>query len=287
MAILAHWTIGSTVLHAMSSRAVCLRLRQSLLQPASPNRRRMGPGRTPLDLRPNALYIILFLKQEQLTRARSVTRSTQSSAIDDDRFEWGLYWCKSPESPASPGVGFSTRYREKDDLWTFEHTLFPSVGKENRISIESDPRVVLALHIENMYWSMASLLEESLSPKNFFHSQPSRDISCGRTEAISGIGYLDEVMPARDRVWLGHALLLLNDRGFISLREESSVTLVKREALSKAKANLAPWGPRRSVETSEHVLYDIHGEDVRTRIPLPLDESAPARPSNDRQELPR
>ncbi|KAI6782677.1 uncharacterized protein J7T54_000820 [Emericellopsis cladophorae] len=247
----------------------------------------MGPGRKPLELRPNALYIILFLKQEQLTRPRSFTGSTQFSTNDDDRFEWGLYWCKSPESAASPGVGFSTRYREKDGLWTFEHTLFPSLGKESRISIESDPRVVLALHIENMYWSMASLLEESLCPKNFFHSQPSRDISCGRTEAIAGIGYLDVVMPSRDRVWLGHALLLLNDRGFISLREESSVIMVKREALSRAKANMAPWGPRKSVETSEHVHYDTHGEDVRTRIQLSLDESAPTRPSNDRQELPR
>jgi hypothetical protein len=165
--------------------------------------------------------------------------------------------------------------------------MFPGVGKDNRVSIESNPRVVLALHIENMYWSMASLLEESLGPRNFFHSQPSRAVSCGRRETLSGIGYLDEEVLARDRVWLGHALKLLNDRGFISLREDSSVPMVKREALSRAKANLSPWGPGRSVETSEHVHYDTHGEDIRTRIPLPLDEGAPTKPRNDRQEMPR
>ena len=214
----------------------------------------MGSEDTALKLQPDGLYVVLSQAQTKLDDAQQADGSTSINTSHGDRFEWGLYWSKSH------GVGQSYRYRERNGDWQFERRGFPSASP-NQIPIESNERVVLALHIENMHQRMASLLEDRLGSRCFQHSHPFRPRSrseCNEKPNTPDCEELDE----RGRKWLGHALVLLNDMGFISLKEGTrSAALIEGEAMAGATKNVASTPMERTVERSQNVIFDGKGLD--------------------------
>lgn len=208
----------------------------------------MQSANAPLDLQPSGLYVIL-----------SVT------ADGDDEFEWGLYWSRSPR------VGQSFRYRQRDGIWQYEQIRIPSAANPRRTPVEDNARVVLALHIENMDEDMENLLGETLSPRRFPHSLSTRarpqsnggggDSHFGHHAIHGGHDEYHSARPwgskGRSRYWLGHALVVLNEAGFIGLKDGvTSAALIEREALARARENAASVPPRRTVGRTEHAIFD-------------------------------
>ena len=211
---------------------------------------------TPLKLRPEGLYVVVSQAETKPNNDEAVTNST-STNNGHNNLEWGLYWSKSD------GIGQSYRYKERNGDWQFERTGVPSVDPTH-VSIESNQRVILALHIENMHQSMASLLEDRLGPERFEHSHPFRPRSKTQGQGDAN-GEGCEKPKERSRKWLGHALVTLNDMGFISLTEGTrSAALIEGEALERATRNMASSPPKRTVERSQNVIFDGKGLDGET-----------------------
>ena len=235
----------------------------------------------PLRLQPNSLYLLLS------TRRSSSTENSENGptgAITGDNgnvigssgggtggnggisgplpfrdqqdrpFKWGLYWSRSF------GVGRSYRYRycPRDETWQFEQDWHPSSSKPGRAPIETYERIVAALHIENMDEQMATRLGERLDAKHFLHSHSERRSVRSLSETdLDIVQDLDFDRLDRSRTWVGHALVLLNNEGFISLKDSSRGALwVEREALALAKENVSTSPPRRTVARSDNVIYD-------------------------------
>ncbi|KAF4121434.1 hypothetical protein GMORB2_1841 [Geosmithia morbida] len=161
---------------------------------------------------------------------------------------------------SSPRVGQSFRYKERDGIWQYEQVRIPSADKPSRVPVEDSDRIVLALHIENMAEDMESMLGETLSPRRFHHSLSTRSVSSsnGRRHRSTSSDPLEG--KGRSRHWLGHALVVLNEAGFIGLKEGTpGVGLVEREALHKARANISSTPIKRTVSKTNHAIFDSNG----------------------------
>ncbi len=194
---------------------------------------KMGSKGPSIHLQPDALYLLI-------TKARPPT--TQGDALPTQQachheFEWGLYWCKSTR------VGQSSRYKKRDDTWQFEQRWFPSEDYPDQTPIEDNENIVCALQIENMHENMASLLGERLAADQFHHSQPFRASS-----------------PSGDRSqkWVSHALDLLNETGFISVKSGAyGIEMIQTEALEISRKNITTKPLTRTVARSSCVLFDV------------------------------
>lgn len=203
-------------------------------------------------LQPGGLYVIVSLSKSK-SNDEQAAGPTKSMCNSDDGFEWGLYWSKSV------GIGRSCRYKERNGTWQFEQRGFPSGSHLNQTPIEENDRIILALHIENMHENMANLLQERLGPDRFQYSQPSRVRSSSQGGGSSS-GQDGEESAERSRRWLDHVLVVLNNTGFISLKEGTrSAGLIETEALRKAKRNVLSSPAKRTSERSENVIFDGKG----------------------------
>lgn len=212
----------------------------------------MPPAVAPLDLQPNGLYVILSIPTSRASPHSPTTPQAHGDNNDDDEFEWGLYWSRSPR------IGQSFRYKERNGIWQYEQIRIPSASNPPRTPVEDSSRIVLALHIENMAEDMENLLGETLSPRRFHHSLSARSSSGKGERHRAGSDPLEG--KGRSRHWLGHSLIVLNEAGFISLKEGiTGVGYIEREALRKARANMASTPVNRTVERTEHAIFDSSG----------------------------
>jgi hypothetical protein len=214
----------------------------------------MASEGAPLSLRQDGLYVVISLGKSKM-KDRQAAGPPVSDHDAHDGFEWGIYWSKAP------GTGHSFRYKETGGVWQFEHRSYPSESRAKNDPLEENERIIVALQIENMSENMANLLDDRLGPKEFQYSQPFRPRSASHGSSMTN-GDDDQGREDRSRKWLGHALVMLNDMGFISLRDgTTSAALIENEALTRARQNIASSPIRRTVDTSENVIFDGKGPD--------------------------
>jgi len=222
----------------------------------------MGSSRAnTLELKPNGLYIVLSTARSDYPAP--ITEDTiEESFAKGDQFEWGLYWC------VSAGVGESRRYRERRGIWRLQTTCYPDVHRADLPSVEDDERIIVAVHIADMDKAMIDRLNEDLTPKLFHHSlraraQAARPPPHQRQSSLTGVDI--EPDDGRSRKWLGQALNMMNQQGYISLREDAhSIASIEREAVETARRNLASG--QRSVESSAHVEIQRPSACFRIRL---------------------
>jgi len=214
----------------------------------------MASKDTPLRLRQDGLYVLISLGKSKMKDPQAADRSLSGHDLHDG-FEWGLYWSKAP------GAGHSFRYKATGGVWQFEHRSYPSESRTKKDPVEENQRIIVALQIENMSENMANLLDDRLGPKEFQYSQPFRPRSASHGSKMTN-GDGDEGREDRSRKWLGHALVMLNDMGFISLPDgTTSAALIETEALTRARRNIASSPIGRTVDSSENVTFDGTGPD--------------------------
>lgn len=214
-----------------------------------------------LELKPNGLYIVLSTARSDYPAP--ITEDTiEDSLARGDQFEWGVYWC------VSAGVGESHRYRERQGIWRLQTTCYPAIHRSGLPSVEEDERILVAIHIADMDKAMIDRLNEDLKPKLFHHSQcaraqAARPLPHQRQSILTGVNI--ESDDGRSRKWLGQALNMMNQQGYISLREAAhSIGLIEREAVETARRNLASG--QRSVEASAHVDNRMPSAFFRLRV---------------------
>lgn len=216
---------------------------------------------TTLQLQPNGLYILVSIARPDYPAP--ITEDTiEESFAKGDQFEWGLYWCKCP------GYGESRRYRERQGIWQLQTTWYPDNDRKSLVPIETDVRIILAIHIANMDKPMVDRLNEDLKPRHFSHSQraiaqAARSPSSQRRTRLTGATV--EPDDGRSRKWLGQALFMMGKQGYISLKEDAtSISLIEKEATKQARRNLAAKPTIRTVEPCEHV--DIRSSEAVFRL---------------------